>query len=66
MEDAYNLDPNKVSSQPSPNRDERDGNRMRRPGGYRRGRGRDYRDLDDPEVYQAEKSTSKGINFLDI
>jgi len=28
-------------------------NRNRRGGPYRRGRGRDYKDLDDPEVMQA-------------
>jgi hypothetical protein len=52
MEEAYNSDPNKITSYGTVNREERDSNRGRRPGGFRRGRGRDYRDLDDPEVHQ--------------
>lgn len=52
MEEAYTSDPHKITNHQI-GRDDRDGgNRMRRPGGFRRGRGREYRDLDDPEVNQ--------------
>ena len=65
MEEAYISDPGKVTNYQI-GRDDRDSTRTRRPGGFRRGRGRDYRDLDDPEVNQNEKTTAKSINFLDI
>lgn len=65
MEEAYFSDPNKITNYQI-SRDDRDSSRPRRPGGYRRGRGREYRDLDDPEVMQAEKANAKAINFLDI
>jgi hypothetical protein len=51
MEEAYISDPNKITNY-QVGREERDFSRTRRPGGNRRFRGRDYRDLDDPEVNQ--------------
>lgn len=41
MEEAYIADPHKIYSyRGGENREDRDGNRSRRPGGFRRGRGR--------------------------
>lgn len=65
MEESYNADSHKITDYGTP-REDRDGNRVRRPGGYRRGRGREYRDLDDPENNVRNKPVSKSINFLDI
>lgn len=49
------------------NRDERDNNKNKRPG-FKRERKKDYKDLDEPDVPQYEKSTNskKIVNFLDI
>lgn len=66
MQEAYLADPSKITSYQGNREDRENMNRNRRGGPYRRGRGRDYKDLDDPEVMQAQKSNAKSINFLDI
>lgn len=65
MEMAYTADPNRLTSYSS-SRDERDNKQNRKPG-FKRDRRRDYKDLDEPEGPQVERTGPKQvINFLDI
>jgi hypothetical protein len=65
MEQSYYADPNKLTSFSSP-REDRDGNKNRRPG-FKRDRRREYRDLDEPEGPVVERTGVKPVvNFLDI
>jgi hypothetical protein len=65
MEEAYSADPHKITNYGG-SREERVGERGRKQGMFRRGRGREYRDLDDPDNTHSEKPGTKPINFLDI
>lgn len=66
MEKAYLKDPKKLTNYPT-NRDDRDMNKNKRPG-FKRDRKKDYKDLDEPDVPQYEKTSGakRIINFLDI
>lgn len=65
METAYLKDPKKLTNY-SQNREDRDQNKMKR-SGFKRDRKKDYKDLDQPEGPQTERTGPKRIvNFLDI
>lgn len=66
MEKRYFRDPKKLTNFSS-SREDRDPNKSKR-SGYKRDRKKQYKDLDEPDLPQYEKSTGNKriVNFMDI